>query len=159
MPFNFTTRTVLWNCKCWNTENRLIDWGQTFLCKLKYATPKLKCLTHLINILFLWHLLLFATKRVWPIWLLHILEYICWVTDKCINKFLLICILFALLLLLLNRFSRVRLGATPWTAAYQASPSMGFSTQELWSGLPFCIRHWHKKFKLPPKPSLYFLGS
>ena len=27
--------------------------------------------------------------------------------------------------------------ATPWTAAYQASPSMGFSRQEHWSGLPF----------------------
>ena len=34
-----------------------------------------------------------------------------------------------LLLLLLSRFSRVRLCATPWTAAYQASPSMGFSRQ------------------------------
>ena len=41
------------------------------------------------------------------------------------------------LLLLLSRFSRVRLCATPWTAAYQASPSMGFSRQEHWSGLPF----------------------
>ena len=42
-----------------------------------------------------------------------------------------------LLLLLLSRFSRVRLCATPWTAAYQASLSMGFSRQEHWSGLPF----------------------
>ena len=33
--------------------------------------------------------------------------------------------------------SRVRLFATPWTAAYQAPPSMGFSRQEYWSGLPF----------------------
>ena len=32
--------------------------------------------------------------------------------------------------------SRVRLLATPWTAAYQAPPSMGFSRQEDWSGLP-----------------------
>ena len=39
--------------------------------------------------------------------------------------------------LLLSRFSRVRLCATPWTAAYQASPSVGFSRQEHWSGLPF----------------------
>ena len=31
---------------------------------------------------------------------------------------------------------RVRLCATPWTAAYQASPSMGFSRQEYWSGVP-----------------------
>ena len=40
------------------------------------------------------------------------------------------------LLLLLSRFSRVRLLATPWTAAYQAPPSMGFSRQEYWSGVP-----------------------
>ena len=40
-------------------------------------------------------------------------------------------------LLLLSHFSRVQLCATPWTAAYQASPSMGFSRQEHWSGLPF----------------------
>ena len=33
--------------------------------------------------------------------------------------------------------SRVRLFATPWTVAYQALPSMGFSRQECWSGLPF----------------------
>ena len=32
--------------------------------------------------------------------------------------------------------SRVRLPATPWTAAYQASPTMGFSRQEYWSGVP-----------------------
>ena len=32
--------------------------------------------------------------------------------------------------------SRVRLLATPWTAAYQAPPSMGFSRQEYWNGVP-----------------------
>ena len=32
--------------------------------------------------------------------------------------------------------SRVRLSATPWTAAYQAPPSMGFSRQKYWSGVP-----------------------
>ena len=32
--------------------------------------------------------------------------------------------------------SHVRLFATPWTAAYQAPPSLGFSRQEYWSGLP-----------------------
>ena len=32
--------------------------------------------------------------------------------------------------------SRVRLFTTPWTAAYQAPPSMGFSRQEYWSGVP-----------------------
>ena len=41
------------------------------------------------------------------------------------------------LLLLLSHFSRVPLCANPWTAAYQASLSMGFSKQEHWSGLPF----------------------
>ena len=33
--------------------------------------------------------------------------------------------------------SRVQLFVTPWTVAYQASPSTGFSRQEYWSGLPF----------------------
>ena len=33
--------------------------------------------------------------------------------------------------------SRVRLFVTPWTVAYQAPPSMGFSRQECWSGVPF----------------------
>ena len=33
--------------------------------------------------------------------------------------------------------SRVRLFVTPWTVAYQAPPSMKFSMQEYWSGLPF----------------------
>ena len=33
--------------------------------------------------------------------------------------------------------SRVLLFVTPWTVAYQAPPSMGFSRQECWSGLPF----------------------
>ena len=39
--------------------------------------------------------------------------------------------------------SRVRLLATPWIAAYQAPPSMGFSRQEYWSGVPLpwlCIK-------------------
>ena len=39
--------------------------------------------------------------------------------------------------------SHVRLFVTPWTTAYQASPSMGFSRQEYWSGVPL------------PSPSLY----
>ena len=41
------------------------------------------------------------------------------------------------LLLLLSRFSRVQLCATPETTAHQAPPSLGFSRQEHWSGLPF----------------------
>ena len=40
----------------------------------------------------------------------------------------------------MKSLSRVQLLATPWTAAYQAPPSMGFSRQECWSGVPFtCI--------------------
>ena len=39
-------------------------------------------------------------------------------------------------LLLLSHFSRVRLCVTPETAAHQAPPSLGFSRQEHWSGLP-----------------------
>ena len=38
---------------------------------------------------------------------------------------------------MLSHFSRVRLCATPQTAAHQASPSLGFSRQEHWNGLPF----------------------
>ena len=39
--------------------------------------------------------------------------------------------------LLLSHFSRVQLCVTPETAAHQAPPSLGFSRQEHWSGLPF----------------------
>ena len=42
-----------------------------------------------------------------------------------------------LLLLPLSHFSRVWLCVTPWMAAHQAPPSLGFSRQEYWSGLPF----------------------
>ena len=45
-----------------------------------------------------------------------------------------------LLLLLLSRFSHVRLCATPETAAHQAPPSLAFSRQEHWSGLPFLLQ-------------------
>ena len=38
---------------------------------------------------------------------------------------------------LVKSLSHVRLFATPWTAAYQDPPSMGFSRQKYWSGLPF----------------------
>ena len=41
-----------------------------------------------------------------------------------------------LLLLPLSGFSRVRLFATPWTAAHQAPPSMGLPRQEYWNGVP-----------------------
>ena len=53
-----------------------------------------------------------------------------------------------LLLLLLSRFSHVRLCATPWTEAHQIPPSLGFSRQEHWSGLPFpSLMHESKKWK------------
>ena len=53
-----------------------------------------------------------------------------------------------LLPLLPSRFSSVLLCATPWTAAYQASPSVGFSRQEHWSGLPFpSPMHESRKWK------------
>ena len=39
--------------------------------------------------------------------------------------------------------SRAQLLATPWTAAYQATPPMGFSRQEYWSGLPLPSPGWY----------------
>ena len=45
--------------------------------------------------------------------------------------------LYPMLLLLLSRFSRAQLCATLETTAHQAPPSLGFSRQENWSGLPF----------------------
>ena len=44
--------------------------------------------------------------------------------------------------------SHVQLLATPWTAAYQAPPSMGFSSQEYWSRLPLPspICRWHHPY-------------
>ena len=53
------------------------------------------------------------------------------------------------LLLLLSHFSRVRLCATPQTAAHQAPSSLGFSRQEHWTGLPFPSPiHESEKWKL-----------
>ena len=52
------------------------------------------------------------------------------------------------MLLLLSHFSRVRLFATPQMAAHQAPPSLGFSRQEHWSGLPFpSPMHQSEKWK------------
>ena len=56
---------------------------------------------------------------------------------SCHNPFDTLLILLLLLLLLLSRFSHVRLCATPKTTAHQAPPSLEFSRQEHWSGLPF----------------------
>ena len=58
-------------------------------------------------------------------------------------------VLEVLLLLLLSCFSCVRLCATQWTAAHEAPPSLGFSRQEHWSGLPFPspMHQWKVKVK------------
>ena len=59
----------------------------------------------------------------------------------------------------LKSLSHVRLLATPWTAAYQAPPSMGFSRQKYWSGVPLYsayklnkqgdhIQPWHTPFPI-----------
>ena len=53
--------------------------------------------------------------------------------------------------LLLSHFSHVRLCATPRTAAYQASPSMGFSRQEYWSGWPVPSPSLFLKVRLKPR--------
>ena len=59
---------------------------------------------------------------------------------------------FELLLMLLSRFSHVRLCVTPWTAAHQAPPSLGFSRQKHWSGLPFpSPMHQSEKWKMKVK--------
>ena len=51
-----------------------------------------------------------------------------------------------LLLLLLSRFSRVLLCATPWTAVHQAPLFREFFRQEYWNGLPFpSPMHVHAK--------------
>ena len=61
--------------------------------------------------------------------------------------------------------SRVRLSATPWTAAFQAPPSVGFSRQEYWSGkllrstlsnlflFFFCHTMWPVGFSFPDQGS------
>ena len=51
--------------------------------------------------------------------------------------------------------SGVRLVATPWTAAYQAPPSMGFSRQEYWSGVPSPSPLLH----ICPNPNVAFLWN
>ena len=54
----------------------------------------------------------------------------------------------------MKSLSSVRLLATPWTAAYQASLSVGFARQEYWSGVPLPSPHglrvWLKWSDLPP---------
>ena len=54
----------------------------------------------------------------------------------CFSCRLFLCVL-SMHICTLSHFSHVQLFATLWTIAQQASPSMGFSRQEYWSGLPF----------------------
>ena len=42
--------------------------------------------------------------------------------------------------------SHVQLLTTPWTTAYQAPPSIGFSRQEYWSGVPLPSPYWHYRY-------------
>ena len=58
-----------------------------------------------------------------------------------------------LLLLLLGRFSHVRICATPQISAHQAPPSLGFSRQEYWSGLPLPFPHDRTQAYCPSCPS------
>ena len=51
--------------------------------------------------------------------------------------FFFVCLFFTCSMIALNRFSHVRLFATPWILAHQVPLSVGFPRQEYWSGLPF----------------------
>ena len=54
--------------------------------------------------------------------------------------------------------SRVRPSATPWTAAFQAPPSMGFSRQEYWSGAPLpSLKLCYTKTGLLDSACIYFI--
>ena len=54
--------------------------------------------------------------------------------------------------------SRVWLLVTPWTAAYQAPPSMGFARQEYWSGLPLASPEYWSMLLFPPPGDLLDSG-
>ena len=57
----------------------------------------------------------------------------------------------------MKSLSRVQPSATPWTAAYQAPPSMAFSRQEYWSGVPLpSPAYLLGDFKFPNLPLLEF---
>ena len=63
--------------------------------------------------------------------LVKVTQKLTWVRENSIYCF------WVLIIHFFPSLSHVRLFATPWTVAYQALPSMGFSRQEYWSGLPF----------------------
>ena len=99
-----------------------------------------------------------GSKRVWHNWATSLsfsqqTVIMLLITHDCIYLALLTCVMKCywtwkkwkmslgypsyILLLLLSHFSRVWLCATPEMAAHQAPPSLGFSRQQHWSGLPF----------------------
>ena len=55
--------------------------------------------------------------------------------------------------------SRGRLLATPWTAAYQAPPSMGFARQEYWSGVLWPALFCTPRLNLPVTPGISWLPT
>ena len=55
--------------------------------------------------------------------------------------------------------SHVQLSATPWTAAYQAPPSMGFSRQQYWSGVPLPSPMYHANtFQKKAEVAIYLVS-
>ena len=48
--------------------------------------------------------------------------------------------------------------ATPWTGAYQVPPSMGFSRQEYWSGLPFLSPKGRTQYSIVERQEADILG-
>ena len=60
----------------------------------------------------------------------------------------------------MKSLSRVQLLVTSWTAAHQTPPSMGFSRQEYWSGVPLPSLHTHTAiYKITKKDLLYSTGN
>ena len=101
---------IKWCCLLWTLKN-----GKTYFFNLKLIY---KTVTDVEN-----KLMVTREERMWGInWKIKIDIYT---------------LLLLLLLLLWSRFSRVRLCATPWTAAHQAPLSTELSRQEYWNGLPF----------------------
>ena len=59
----------------------------------------------------------------------------------------------------MKSLSRVRLLATPWSAAHQAPPSMGFSRQEYWSGVPKINHYYYMVLANPSFINQLVMGS
>ena len=74
-----------------------------------------------------------------------------------LNTHFLHCQVGSLPLQLVKSLSRVQLFATPWTVAYQAPPSMGFSRPEYWSGVPLPSPVCYDRCWLSVEPSSFYL--